>query len=196
MNTEKYLNNEKMALLLSKSRTKAGFTQKHMAKSLGKSVTTIKNWESGIGCPSFLDTLEWFDVVEMNVEKAILDFAYPQHFSQINQNTPAENVKKALTKYINEVLTDEEVRKLHYCMLGETGSSFHAQLELWNAHNHTTLKSRVNVARSVLDNYEMEEERNELINMENARPNIDRLRNAIELGKIAAKKSSNAYTDF
>ena len=37
--------------MLAKSRTDAGKTRKQMAQALGKSVTTIQNWESGVGEP-------------------------------------------------------------------------------------------------------------------------------------------------
>lgn len=55
-----------LSAMLTKSRKDAGQTQKYMAKALGKSLGTISNWEMGIGAPNLLDTIEWFDVLNLN----------------------------------------------------------------------------------------------------------------------------------
>ena len=56
------------------------------------------------------------------------------------------------------------------------------------------MKSRVNAARMILENYEMEEASGELVCPENIAPDLGILRNAIEEGKRAVIKNSQGYT--
>lgn len=52
---------ERLVKVIIYSRKSAGLSQMDLAKALGKSVGTIKNWENGLGAPDFPALLEWFD---------------------------------------------------------------------------------------------------------------------------------------
>ena len=61
------------------------------------------------------------------------------------------------------------------------------------AHDHTTLRSRVTVARAVLENYEMEDAQGMLVNADDIPPDLSHLRDAVEKGKDAVQEGKRGY---
>ena len=92
--------------MLAKSRTDAGKTRKQMAQALGKSVTTIQNWESGIGEPGYRTLEKWFSVLGLNMEKYILSYRYPDKFLTVD-NTEIEKMVDCIHAYINATTLSE-----------------------------------------------------------------------------------------
>lgn len=184
---------ENISFILSASRVHAGKTQKYMAQSLGKSIGTIQNWEAGIGAPNVVDMIEWFDILGLNPMRYLLDFFFPDIYMGKNAQSPDEDVRKAVINYFENVATDSEVRKVAFCIFGNTGSSWPAQLEMLTAHNHTTLKSRVNAAQMILDSYDMEKARGELVRTDHILPNEDVLNHAIKSGKRSVLEGKPGY---
>lgn len=186
----KTLTIEKLALILATSRTNANISQKQMANKLGKSVGTIKNWESGYATPNLIDTLDWFDVLGINPLAYMLEFLYPDEY---HDKSTTEAIDISLNHYLSEVATSSEKRKLAYCIYGNTGSDWHSQVDMLTAHNHLDLRARVSVAATILNAYEMSADRNELINTDKVMPNTADLRNAIIQAKSAACNCKNGY---
>lgn len=81
-----------------------------------------------------------------------------------------------------------------YCMFGKSGSPWHAQMNMLTANNHCTMRSRVNVAQIIIDNFKVEEARGELINTEHVMPDMDALALAADAGRIASYNGANGYT--
>jgi hypothetical protein len=62
------------------------------------------------------------------------------------------------------------------------------------AHNHTSMRSRVNAAQTILDSYEMESACGELVGKDNILPDKENLRVAINDGKNAVLNGQRGYT--
>ena len=182
-------NAEKFATLLAKARLNAGFSQKQMAKLLGRSVSTIQNWESGYVCPSFFDTMDWFEVLGINPMRYLLNYLYPLKYENLNtlSNDIAEieKTKSALNYYIDNIASDSEILKIAFNVLGETGSSWNSQLDMLTAHNHLPLTHRIFVAQQVLDAFLLAKARNVLNCADQIMPDIEELERAV----ISAKQS-------
>ena len=179
--------------ILSKSRTISEKSQKSMAKLLNVSPGTIANWEQGIGCPDMVEYLQWFDALGINAMRPLLDYFYPSTFYGLSADDDSRQIRTALIKYFSEVASDDEIRKMSYNIFGESGSSWKAQLEMITAHNHMTMKSRVNVAQTVLDSYEMEQAREELVNVDHVMPNYEYLRECVAKGKKSVFEKRKGY---
>ena len=81
-------------------------------------------------------------------------------------------------------------------MAGRHGSSWYSLLQMFTAHCHTTMQSRVNVARTVMDNYEMEAATGKLVCPENVAPDMQVLKNAVEAGKESVMYQNSGYTNI
>ena len=79
-------------------------------------------------------------------------------------------------------------------MAGRHGSSWYSLLQLFCAHCHTSMRSRVNAARMIADNYDMDEETDNLVCPSNVRPDMEMLRRSIEDGKNAVMTGAQGYT--
>lgn len=180
--------------MLAKSRTDAGKTRKQMAQALGKSVTTIQNWESGIGEPGYRTLEKWFSVLGLNMEKYILSYRYPDKFLTFDKDTEIEKMVDCIHAYINTNYTERDIRQMAYCMFGDTGSSWHEQLNMLTANNHCSMRSRVNICQAVYDNFLMEKARGELVNEDNIMPDLASLNIALQRGREAACENKNGYT--
>lgn len=183
---------QRFGLMLASARIDAGATQKTMAKALGRSVATIQNWEAGIGCPDYIELEDWFTALGLNMSRYILNYKYPDTFTKIDGSCPIKDIDKALDKYLS-LASDTFKRQLAFILMGRTGSDPIQQINMLVAHNHTTIRSRSNVAQLVYDNYLYEESRNELICKDNVPPDIEALRQAKNAGKQSAKEGKLGY---
>lgn len=191
---ERVLTAETLAFVLAKSRTDANQTQKYMAMSLGKSVSTIQNWEAGIGAPNMLDLTEWFHVLGLNPMYYILNILHPDTYRELSVNCSTDQLRQMLIDYFATSASDSEIRKLCYNIFGNTGSSWSAQLDMLTAHNHTTLKSRVMNSWSIYNTYLLEKARGELLCTDRILPDEESLKRAILSGQDSANNKKNGYT--
>lgn len=189
----KYDFNEICSEILKKSREDANLSQKEMAKRIDRSIKTIQNWETAYSVPDIQEAVAWFEACESNILRYFLDIIYPSTFKSIDTNSTDTQVKDALFFYLNNVASPDEIRKIAFCIFGNTGSSWRSQLDMITAHNHLPMKCRVPVAAAILTQYEIEEANSTLINTNQIKPDIDNLRSAIEAGKSSALKGINAY---
>lgn len=187
------ITSENLCLMLSASRCSVHKSQKHMAKALQKSLGTIQNWENGYSVPNIIDLIEWFDVLGVNPLRFILDFLYPDYFKNLDGSVDDNIVDSALQYYISNIAPASDKRKLSFCIFGNTGSSWTAQLDMLTAHNHTTMRSRVNVAQTIFDNYQMEKARGELMYTDNTMPNEENLCQAIAQSKKSVYEGKQGY---
>lgn len=181
-----------IATMLRESRMESGKTQKFMAKSMGKSIGTIQNWESGYGSPNMIDIMEWFDCIGINPLRYILNFIHPDEYKNLDS---IDEFKKSLNTYMNDIASDDEVRKISFNVYGNTGSSWHSQLDMLTALNHLPLHYRVLIAQQIYDAYMICESTNKLVNTDHVKPNVDVLHDAIEKGRESAKKGHHGYNN-
>ena len=92
--------------------------------------------------------------------------------------------------------TDDEKKKLFYIMAGNHGSQWTSLLQMFTAHCHTSMKSRVAAARIILENYEMEQKVGHLVCTDEPAPDIEILKQAIESGKQAAQNNEHSYSSL
>ena len=188
---------EERALRFSKiwkqSRVDAHKTQEFMADGIGVSKKTIRNWEKGVTAPDMFEGGEWFRVLGINPIPYLLSFLYPDIMDGISPTDEDSRIEEALNLLIKKTTTTEK-RQLLYLMAGRHGSSWYSLLQMFTAHCHTTMQSRVAAARLILENYEMEDENDMLVCADNVRPDLELLRNAIFRGKLAVKKSNGLHS--
>ena len=183
---------ERFVNILVKSRQKAGVSQERLADELNVSRRTIQNWETGKSCPTVFQFMEWFRALKENPVSYYLELLFPREFSDICPDDSDERISQAL-EMIFSSLSDFEKRQFLYLFHSEHGSSPYAVLQMIIAHLHCDLKSRVAVARVILENFEMCEMRDELVGKEHVMPDMNGLVEAIERGKIAASKGDDGY---
>ena len=177
----------------SMSRADVGKTQAEMAKELGISVKTVQNWENGVTSPDLFTGCEWFRVLGLNPLPYYLAYLFPEYFDGIAPEDPDDTIGKALMQLVGN-MTPGEKRELLYITAGRHGSPWYSLLQLFTAHCHLSMKSRVGIARAVLESYEMEKGTGELVCPDNVAPDLTILRDSIEQGKKAAIGKRSGYT--
>ena len=186
---------KRFSKIWSMSRTESGKTQEYMANCLGVSKKTIQNWENGVTSPDLFMGSEWFKALGINPIPYYLAFIYPDMFDSLTPEDDDEEIEKALMALIKQS-TNMEKRELLYLMAGNHGSSWYSLLQMFTAHCHTSMKSRVNIARNILDSYEMEYETGDLVCTDNIMPDLSILSNAVEAGKQSVINGLDGYTNM
>jgi transcriptional regulator with XRE-family HTH domain len=184
---------KRFARIWTLSRSNAGKSQEFMANGLGVSKKTIQNWEKGVSSPDLFSGSEWFRVLGINPLPYYLAFLYPELFDGIAPESNDQVIEEAIELLVRNS-TAQEKRQLLYLMAGRHGSSWYSLLQLFCAHCHTSMRSRVNAARMIADNYDMDEETGALVCPGNIRPDMDMLRHSIEDGKNAVMTGAQGYT--
>lgn len=179
--------------MLEKSRIDAGKSRKYMAKALGKSINTIHNWESGIGEPGYRMLEKWFAALGLNMGRYIMEYRWPSMFDDPGTATDVEQLRQKLHQYVDTHFTARDIQQAYFCLFGNTGSSWREQLNMIVADNHCSMRSRVNVAQLVYDNFRMESARGELVNTEGVMPDLESLHRAVSSGRKSACDGMDSY---
>lgn len=185
---------ENFTKILIESRESKNKSQRWMAKAMGKSPSTISNWEEGISVPDIIEMLTWFEVLGINPCTYMMRFVNP-NFNDINQLEDDEINKKNLIEFISNVASPSVRKKLAFNLLGNTGSYFESQLDLMTAHNLCSLDVKVNNAWTIFHHYIMAKNRNELLDID-IKPDEEGLNNAIIKGEQAAFNGKNGYVQY
>lgn len=191
--SDHYVTSETLGRILSESRQKAHKTQRYMAVALHRSLPTIQNWESGYSTIDVIEFMEWFKILDVNPLRYILELLAPDEYANISHEDSEEQVHDSLRYYFTKVATEDEKRKLAYCIFGKTGSSWKSQLNMLTAHNKCTLRTRVNVARAISDSYKMEQAEGKLIGQDSIQPDMANLDSAIQAGFNATLNGGSSY---
>lgn len=185
---------KRFARIWSSSRAEAGKTQEFLANGLGVSKKTVQNWENGITSPDLFMGSEWFRLLGINPLPYYLSYLFPDLFEDISPEKDDEVIEQVLTALIKKS-TAVEKRELLFLMAGDHGSPWYSLLQMFTAHCHTSMQARVNAARSILDNYEMEAAAGQLVCRSNILPDIGMLKNAVEEGKKSVIAGNSGYTN-
>lgn len=184
---------QRFAKIWWKSRADAGKSQEYMAMGLGVSKKTIQNWEKGVSSPNLFQSSEWFELLGLNPLTYYLAFIYPWLFDTLSVYSTDEEIEEILICLIKQS-TPMEKRQLLYLMIGDHGSSWYSLLQMFTAHCHTTMKTRVTASRIILENFEMEKELGSLVCKDNVMPDIKMLKYAISQGKNAVEHNNYGYS--
>ena len=176
------------------SRADAKKSQEYMALSLGVSKKTIQNWEKGTSSPDLFQGCEWFRVLGLNPMPYYLAFLYPDTFGTPQAFDNEDAVEKALILLIRQS-SAEEKKELLFLMSGHHGSSWHSLLQMFTAHCHTSMRSRVTASRVILENYEMEEKTGTLVCPQDSPPDPNTLRSASSQGQNAGQNGEGGDLD-
>lgn len=174
-----------------KSRSQAGKSQEYMAMCVGVSKRTIQNWERGTSFPDLFQSVEWFRALGANPLPYYLEFLYPDLYEGTDDD---EKLEESLIELV-KLCTPFEKRELMFLMAGKHGSSWHSLLQMFTAHCHTSMQSRVTAARIISENYDMEKETGKLVCQECVQPNVEILKRAIQEGKVSAEQKKTGYTN-
>ena len=186
--------NKRFAKIWSLSRSDAGKTQEYMASGLGVSKKTIQNWEKGVSAPDLYEGSEWFRVLGSNPMPYYLAFLYPWLFDGITLEDDDQDIEQTLL-FLVKNMTAVEKREMLYLMAGRHGSPWYSLLQMFTAHCHTSMRSRVTASRVILENYEMEEKTGTLVCPQDIPPDLNVLRSAISQGKNAVQNGEVSYFD-
>lgn len=183
---------KRLASILSNARYNSNVSQEEMAMSLGVSKNTIYNFEKGTSTPNIAQFMNWFKTLGLNPTSYILQYFNPNEFENIEASDSDEKIEKALDLLIHE-LTIEQKRGLLYWWYGSHNSDPNSVLQLILADLHTPLANRVNIARTIIDNFEMCEKLGTLVGTEHIMPDMSNLRDAARSAKTAVMDGKDGY---
>ena len=178
---------------LARSRVKAGLSQSDMAKQLGKSTATVRNWESGYISPDLPYVLQWADICGENIVQFLIRIINPKVAEDLkSDDTQAE--LEAMDFYWRQVATKHMIDEFAYIMSEATGSDWMAQLEMITAYNHCPLRSRINIANDIITNFKLAEAVGTIIEKDKIMPNIPLLERATKEAFEAVLQGKENYT--
>lgn len=175
------------------ARKKAGLSQADLAKTLGKSVGTIKNWESGLGAPDFPALLRWLDRCDVDIEEYLMMIYDPDKHDRIYKAREDSAILTALKEYLDHE-DPEYLKRLHYNIFGDTGSDWHAQIDMLTTLNKLPLEDRITSAQAYLDNYLIRKARGE-VEAPHVEPDLNRFKSAIESARESVYRGKDSYSE-
>lgn len=180
-----------LTCILCQTRAQAGKSQEYMALEMGVARKTIQNWEKGASAPNIDQMIMWFKILNISPLPYLFQYVHPE-MEKISSKDDVEHLRKSLVKLISD-MPAEGVRQLLYLFYGDHGSSPRAVLNMITAHLHTDMKDRVTVGNVVLKNYEVAMKRDAITGKGHVLPDVEFLRESIELGEKAAVENHDAY---
>lgn len=184
----------RITAVLKEARINCGVSRKDMAKAMHKSEKTIESWDTGMSYPNLVLFLEWFKVLGLNPLPYTLQIIFGDIYSMDTDFEDDKRNEEKLIHFIKHVATPREKKLLAYNLLGNTGSSVHAQLEWVTAHNQLGMRDRVNEAAMTLSSYRMSKAAGVLRNPRSVQPNEEFLEWAVESGRRAVYKGDSGYS--
>ena len=179
--------------LLTSGRTKKGKSQAFMAKRMGRSLTTIQNWEAGISVPRLSDIFIWYNCLGVNPLRACLEYLHPDLYKGLTAKSDMAKIDDALLNYIKNVAPEHERRELAFCIFGETGSSWSAQLDELTARNHLPIRDRISISKLTVGAYETAKDLGRLRGTDHVMPDIKNVTRAISCCTAAATEGKDDY---
>lgn len=135
-----------------------------------------------------------FCVLGTNPMPYYLAFLYPWLFDGIKPEDDDQEIEQALL-FLVKNMTSVEKREMLYLMAGRHGSPWYSLLQMFTAHCHCSLRSRVTAARTILENYEMDKACGSLVCQDNVQPDMKMLHHAVEEGKLSVFNQLSGYTN-
>lgn len=193
MNSKKLRQN--LSEVLSQTRYDAGLSQQEMAKRLNVSKKTIQNWESGYSEPLFSQLFLWLEAIELQPQPYLLKLLYQNEFKKNTIDFTEKDVDNALIALLPS-MTTELKKEILFLFNGRHGSSPDSVMEMVTAHLHTELRHRINVSEQVITNYEIADSMGELIQPDEAIPDMNKLKKATIKARDAILNRKNSYNTF
>ncbi len=184
---------ETTAELLSSARLHKKKSQPYMARCLGRSLSTVQNWENGTSVPKLTDIFDWFSVLGINPLRACLECIHPCTYKGISPEDDIRKIDTALLHYLSHVAPEHERRELAFCIFGPTGSSWSAQLDELTARNHLPISYRINISQTTVTDFILARSSGTLRAKECIMPDIENVSRAIDLCLASVLDGKDEY---
>ncbi len=186
---------KRFAEMWRKARLDAGKTQKYIANAMGVSVRTVRNWESGYGCPTQKQGFQWFAKLGIQPLPYYLDLLYPSEFNNILSSEDEQRITNALIKFITHISTNDRMMLL-YCCCGSHGSSPHSVLDMMCAYLHLPMQNRIAISNTIVNDYILADRTGHLVQPDQVLPEISLVEKAISRATEANVKGFEEYTSI
>ncbi len=183
---------QRIALMLGKSRTKMGKSQEYMANEIGVARKTVQNWESSVSCPTAEQTIRWFEILNLSALPYLLEYLHPS-MENIKAKDDDKKIRDALSNVFKD-FPDTAIRQLLFILYGDHGSSPNAVLNMVTAHLQTPMKDRLVTASIIEKNYEIAKVQGRLSSPNHVQPDMELLHQGIEEGSKAVIAGLESYT--
>ncbi len=180
--------------VLHDSRLVSGISQRSLAKSLCRSLSTIQAWEYGTSKPPFEGVVEWLDICGVNPLRFYLQCLHPDFFDGLSVESHTDDLRSTVVKYFSDIAPDSEIRKMAFMLFAGTGSSWSGQLDELCAINHLQIKDRIGIAELIHSKYTVAESTNGIRQPEMIRPDMKNFRAAIDSCYKAVAEGKDEYT--
>ena len=187
---------DRCGMILSRTRANAGISRRAMSECINVSESTIKAWEAGQGSPTMSVILEWFAVVGENPFSYMLEFFWPETFSNLGAESTDTELRSCLSTYLEKVAGAREIRQLHYLVLENPGRNWSGVLDMFCAHAHTSLKNRYKIAEIIQTSYELSLANNNVRQTELFSINKMLIQEAITSARNATLQHKQGYTMY
>lgn len=146
---------DRCGLILSTTRTNAGISRRIMSTYINASETTIKSWENGQGSPTLSALLDWFHAAGEQPFGYMLEFFWPEAYKNLSMKSSDEELRNALSVYLEEVAGPREIRKLHYLIMGKYEGQWSGVLDMFCTYSHMSLRNRYKIAEIIQTSFDL-----------------------------------------
>ncbi len=177
-----------IASILQSLRLKKGMSKNRMAEYLGINKRTWYAWESGESSPNIVDFINIFTECGESMLRPIFEMLYSGHSGK------SVDTRETMKKFTDEIATDHQCEIMKFFALGDHGSNFAPQMELFCAYNHLPMEQRFFVAEMVYTSFLIASNRGDLIATDSVMPDMKIWQSGLKASQRAAYQRLNSYT--
>lgn len=155
---------------------------------------TYRKYEKGMAQPGVVDLAVALDRMDAPVMREVLNFLHPDIYG--HEPSAVDGMRTQLAYFFDHIAPDRVVRQSYYNLLGQKSDNVAPQLEMLSAIQHMPLLYRVMIVNSVLSLFEIAAGRGELVNTDQAMPDIDALRRSADAAEEACKHLRGGYHEI
>lgn len=181
------------ANVLFKSRKEKHKSRRYMADALGVSERSVRNWEYGLGAPSITDFTLWFETLGISMLQYLRKESRPEQEENQNSATMPEGlVSLDLHRAIAD-MDEHSKRELHFLIYGNHGGDFSAYMDKCVTDLQSNMHERHVTTMIAVANYEYHKVNNTLRCPDEVQPDLARLKQASEMGRVASHNGESSY---
>lgn len=182
------------AILLQNLQKRVELKKGRMAEEAGVDLRTWERYITGQAAPRVDEFISWFDYFEVDALPMVLEYLYPEVYSDLSDQSDTNALRKAAIHYIETIASPHAVRKFDYLVFGGHGSNIEAQSEEWLMLDHLPLTMRLAVASLIDTLYAAAEANGLLVNTDCVMPKMEVFHDGLRKGREAVMDGQNSYT--
>lgn len=182
------------AKILKDLRETKGYSKFKMATELGIDQHTWARYESGESCPSAVDFVWFFALMEKDLLRPCLDVIYPDVYEGINSHSSTDEYRKAFVHFMEKVASDRYIRAVNYITFGEHGGNAEPQLQQYLMLAHMPLQYRYLVGSFIWELWQIGITKDKLINTDCIMPDTKVFLDGLERCRKAVINDDISYT--